>query len=258
MHSFQVIALTLPGKPDPAVAIAATRAGGWGVLDLEYVRDKDLAVDSMTKLCRYAKGECGIKLDSTESKFCHEVITNLPTGVQVVILTFSDVQKLRRQVAALHRRKLKVLVETTSREQAEVGQSIGADGLIAKGHEAGGRVGEETTYILLQNLLQHIPLPVFAHGGVGLHTAAACYAAGAAGVILDWQLALTKESPLPEVVKARLAVADGSETVCLGNALGDSYRCYARPGLPVVTRVQQAERELAEERSLETRDVLAH
>src|ERR687896_339126 len=98
MPSFQVIALTLPGKPDPAVAIAATRAGGWGVLDLEYSKDKDLAVDSIKKLCLYAKGECGIKLDSAESKFCHEVITDLPAGVRVVIVTFSDVQKLRRQV----------------------------------------------------------------------------------------------------------------------------------------------------------------
>jgi hypothetical protein len=40
MPSFQVIALTLPAMPNPAVAIAASRAGGLGVLDLEYTRDK--------------------------------------------------------------------------------------------------------------------------------------------------------------------------------------------------------------------------
>ena len=40
MPSFHIIALTLPGQPDPAVAIAATRAGGWGVLDLEYAKDR--------------------------------------------------------------------------------------------------------------------------------------------------------------------------------------------------------------------------
>jgi NAD(P)H-dependent flavin oxidoreductase YrpB (nitropropane dioxygenase family) len=160
MPSLHVIALTLPGQRDPAVAIAATRAGGLGVLDLEYTTDKDLAIGSMQQLSRYAKGEWGIKLDSAESKFCHDVIADAPAGIQVVILTLSDEQKLRRQVAALHRRKLKVLLETTSRAQAEVGQSIRVDGIIAKGHEAGGRVGEETTFILLQNLLVHIPLPV--------------------------------------------------------------------------------------------------
>ena len=167
MPSFHVIALTLPGQPDPAVAIAATRDGGWGDLDLEYIKDKDLAVDSIKQLCRYAKGECGIKLDGSDTKFCHEVVTDVPRGLQVVILTFSTAQKLRKQVATLHRRKLKVLLETTSWQQAKVGQSIGVDGIIAKGHEAGGRVGEETTFILLENLLKHSPLPVFAHGGVG-------------------------------------------------------------------------------------------
>jgi acyl transferase domain-containing protein/NAD(P)H-dependent flavin oxidoreductase YrpB (nitropropane dioxygenase family)/NAD(P)-dependent dehydrogenase (short-subunit alcohol dehydrogenase family) len=256
MPSFHVIAVTLPGHPDPAVAIAATRAGGWGVLDLEYTKDRDLAVDSMKQLCRYANGDCGIKLDSSDTKFCHEVITDVPGGLQVVILTFSAEQKLRRQVRALHRRKFKVLLETTSWEQAKVGQSIGVDGIIAKGHEAGGRVGEETTFILLQHLLKQISLPVFAHGGLGLHTVGACYAAGAAGVVLDWQLALSNESALSDAVKARLALVDGSETICIGNALGDSYRVYARPGLPVVTRAQQAERELAEDKSLQRQELV--
>src|ERR671918_1665436 len=67
--------------------------------------------------------------------------------------------------------------------------------------------------------------------GIGLHTAAACYAAGAAGVVLDMQLALTRESPLPEVAKATIACMDRSETVCLGAEIGEAYRVYARPGL---------------------------
>ena len=258
MPNFHVIALTLPGQPDPAVAIAATRAGGWGVLDLEYAQDRRLAVDSITQLCRYAKGECGIKLDSSNTKFFQEVITAAAEGLQVVILTFSAEYQLRRQVRALHRRKLKVLLEVTSSEQANVGQSIGVDGIIAKGHEAGGRIGEETTFILLQNLIQQSPLPVFAHGGIGLHTAGACYAAGAAGVVLDWQLALSKESALSEAVRARLALVDGSETICLGNALGETYRIFARPGLPVLARAQRAEREAAEDQSLQAPDVLTH
>jgi acyl transferase domain-containing protein/NAD(P)H-dependent flavin oxidoreductase YrpB (nitropropane dioxygenase family)/ABC-type nitrate/sulfonate/bicarbonate transport system substrate-binding protein/NAD(P)-dependent dehydrogenase (short-subunit alcohol dehydrogenase family) len=257
MPRFQVIALTLPGMLNPAVAIAASRASGLGVLDLEYAKDKNLAADAIKKLSRYAKGDFGIKLDSADSKFFNEVINDLPASLKIVILTYSDAQKLRKQISALHQRKLTVLLETTSRERAEAGQALGVDGLIAKGHEAGGRIGEETTFILLQNLLGHTCLPIFAHGGVGEHTAAACHAAGAAGLVLDWQLALTKESPLPEAVKARIASMDGSETLCLGNSLGEGYRMYARPGLPVVARVQQAERELAEHESIEQSKVLA-
>jgi acyl transferase domain-containing protein/NAD(P)H-dependent flavin oxidoreductase YrpB (nitropropane dioxygenase family)/NAD(P)-dependent dehydrogenase (short-subunit alcohol dehydrogenase family)/acyl carrier protein len=257
MPKFHIFALTLPGQPDPAIAIAATRAGGAGVLDLEYTRDMELAVDSMQRLVRYAKGECGIKLDGSDSKFCHAVLAAMPAGIQAVLLTFGDPRAMQRQVAALHRRKLRVLLEITSQEQAMHGQAIGVDGLIAKGHEAGGRVAEETTYILLQHLLTRSALPVYAQGGVGLHTAAACYAAGAAGVILDWQLALSKESPLSAAVKAKLEHLDGSETVCLGTALGHSYRIYARPGLAAVARAQEAERALAGDASLRPQDVAA-
>ena len=95
MPSFHVIALTLPGQPDPAVAIAATRAGAWGSSRPGIYQGHDLAVDSIKQLCRYAKGDCGIKLDGSDTTFCHEVITDVPGGLQVVILTFSAEQKLR-------------------------------------------------------------------------------------------------------------------------------------------------------------------
>ncbi|MGH7169798.1 MAG: beta-ketoacyl synthase N-terminal-like domain-containing protein, partial [Gemmataceae bacterium] len=72
-----------------------------------------------------------------------------------------------------------------------------------------------------------------AQGGIGLHSAAACVAAGAAGVVLDNQLLLTRESPLPESARARLLAFDGSETQCLVGDCGETYRCFASPGLTV-------------------------
>ena len=87
---------------------------------------------------------------------------------------------------------------------------------------------------------------MWAQGGIGLHTAAACYAAGAAGVVLDSQLYLTRESPLPESVRSKIAIMDGSETLCLGQELGEGYRIYTRPGMPVITELREEERKLAE------------
>lgn len=232
MQRFQVFVYTPPGIPDPSMAIAASRAGSLGVLDLEYTRDKRATLDAIEKLSRYARNEFGVKLDSRAGKFLTEVTSGLPQQLTTVILTYSDTQILKKQVRALHLRKLRVLLEATCLEEAQIGEQLGVDGVIAKGHEAGGRVGEETTFVLLQRFLANLKLPIWAHGGVGLHTAAACHMAGAAGVVLDAQLALSRESPLPESVKARIAVMDGSETVCLGNELGETYRVYARPGTP--------------------------
>src|SRR5262249_43244344 len=111
------------------------------------------------------------------------------------------------------------------------------DGLILKGNESGGRVGVDTTFILLQRWQAAVhagevrSVPVYAQGGIGFHTAAACVAVGAAGVVLDSQLLLARESSLSEAARGRLLALDGSETQCLGAALGEAYRCLARPGL---------------------------
>lgn len=48
--------------------------------------------------------------------------------------------------------------------------------------------------------------------GIGPHTAAAAVAGGAAGVVLDSQLALLADSGLPETTAAALRAMDGSET----------------------------------------------
>ena len=92
----------------------------------------------------------------------------------------------------------RVLAEVTSRASAARAVAGGAHGLIARGHECGGRTGELSTFVLLQALLADatFDVPVWAAGGIGPHTAAAAVAGGAAGVVLDTQLALLPEAEL--------------------------------------------------------------
>jgi acyl transferase domain-containing protein/NAD(P)H-dependent flavin oxidoreductase YrpB (nitropropane dioxygenase family)/NAD(P)-dependent dehydrogenase (short-subunit alcohol dehydrogenase family) len=239
-----MIVLTLPGEPDASIAIAASRAGELGALDLEYIHDKQRAREVIEKLSRYTQNEFGVKLNSNNEEFLAEILTDLPDQLRVIILTGDNVPILTKQVQAFHDQKRTVLLEATSLSMAQFGEEVGADGIIAKGNEAGGRVGEETAFILFQRLLSEIPLPIFVHGGVGLHSTAALYTAGAAGVVLSSQLALTRESPLPEPTKTRLAYLDGSEMILLGDSLGEPYRVYSRPGLAVVEELKQIEQQL--------------
>lgn len=250
MRQFQIIVLTLPGFPDPSLAIAASRAGGLGVLDLEYTHNKQNAVDGIRKLAHYTGNDFGIKVNANAGDFLAEITQDLPEHLKVVILTYADPQKLGQEVQALRDRGLTVILESACLEEARYGKQIGVNGVIAKGHEAGGRVGNETTFILLQRLLKSLSLPVWAQGGIGLHTAAACYAAGAAGVVLDTQLALTRESPLPETAKTKIAIMDGSETVCLGNEIGEIYRVCSRLGSPVVEELRRKEKTLTNNNAL--------
>jgi acyl transferase domain-containing protein/NAD(P)H-dependent flavin oxidoreductase YrpB (nitropropane dioxygenase family) len=247
MRTFQLIALTPAGLIDPSIAIAASRAGELGVLNLEHTQDDTAARDAIVRMTHYARQACGIKLDSSAPTFVDRVTCDLPEQVEVVILTAWDPEALCQQVPDLRQGQLTVLLEVTCLEQAQLGEQLGVDGLIAKGHEAGGWVGEETTFILLQQLLSQVDLPIWAQGGIGLHTAAACYVAGAAGVVLDSQLALTREFQLPAVAKEAIAAMDGSETVCLGKELGQPCRVYTRPGLPAVEKLREMAITLAQD-----------
>ncbi len=229
MDKFRIIALTPPGLFDPAVAIAASRAGEIGILDLEYVQKDQVARAALGRLALYARNSYGVRLDAGDDDFVSRLMGYLPKQTEYVILTGIDSKNLSGQVEALRGRNITVLWESKSLDQALHGVDAGVDGLIAKGNEAAGWVGQETTFILLQRLLRNTSLPVWAQGGVGLHTAAGCYVAGAAGVVVDSQLLLTRESALPQRAKAPVAGMDGSESVCLGEELGAFCRVYAPP-----------------------------
>jgi acyl transferase domain-containing protein/NAD(P)H-dependent flavin oxidoreductase YrpB (nitropropane dioxygenase family)/NAD(P)-dependent dehydrogenase (short-subunit alcohol dehydrogenase family) len=247
MRRFQLIVLTPPGLLDPSIAIAASRSGELGVLDLEYAYQDQAARAAISKMSQYTSHVCGIKLDGRAQGFIDTVTSDLPEQVRVIILTPTEPDSLIPQVKALHDRNLSVLLETRCLDDALLGVEAKADGLIGKGNEAGGWVGQESTFVLLQRILDNISLPVWAQGGIGLHTSAACYVAGAAGVVLDSQLALTHESPLSKPIRDIITGMDGSETVRLGSELGATCRVYIRPRVGAVKELADLEQRLVQD-----------
>jgi len=244
-QDFDIVVSTAPGLNDPAVAIAAVRGGATGVLDLEYARCVKSASAAITSLARNAEGPCGIKLDAEQDELCGGLIEELPKQIRFVVLTPAGRERLLPLIATLHDRGLKVWLEATNLEHALLAEKLEADGLVAKGNEAAGSVGEQTSFVLLQHIQSRVSLPVWVQGGIGIHTAAACYVAGARGVMLDDQVALTRESSLPAKVKASIASMDGSETVCLGSEIGRQFRIYTRPGFAAVNDLQNVLSSLA-------------
>jgi NAD(P)H-dependent flavin oxidoreductase YrpB (nitropropane dioxygenase family) len=244
MESFQLIALTPVGLDDPAIAIAASRGGGIGVLDLGRCRNPAGALEAVRVLGRFAKN-CGVRVTGDVAG----LLSELPEGVDLVILS-GDPRDLAEAIRRLRARGQRVFLEVTDLEQARAGVAIGVDGLIAKGQESGGWVGEETAFVLLQRLLTKLPeplCPIWVRGGIGLHTAAACAAAGAAGVVLDAQLLLTRESSVAEAALRAIRNMDGSETLVMGSELQSSFRCYSRAGgSRVVEELQRLSVDLAE------------
>jgi acyl transferase domain-containing protein/NAD(P)H-dependent flavin oxidoreductase YrpB (nitropropane dioxygenase family)/NAD(P)-dependent dehydrogenase (short-subunit alcohol dehydrogenase family) len=243
--SFELMILTPSGPPDPSLAIAGSRAGALGVLNLEFAHDIDAAMTALEVFAEHGRGRRGVLLDGEDGGALLRSVLASRLEPELVILTAGAPDRSGLLVGLVHERGLRAGLVVTSLEEAQAGRDAGIDFVIAKGHESGGWVGEETAFVLLQRLVRYLDLPVWVQGGVGLHTAAGCYAAGAAGAVLDSQLLLTRESPLADEVRARLSVADGSETACLGASFGLAFRAYTRPGLPVVDGLRRLETETA-------------
>ncbi|MEU2421552.1 SDR family NAD(P)-dependent oxidoreductase [Streptomyces sp. NPDC007851] len=215
-----IICVTPFGEPDARLATAACAAGALGVLDLG--RGDRRTREALARLTRAAPGPYGVRVTAG----CALTPDDLDPACDTVVLAAGAPWRIAE--LAPHRR---VLAEVTDLAAARAAVEAGAHGLIARGSESGGRVGTLSTFVLLQQLLGATEpgVPVWACGGVGPRTAAAAVAGGAAGVVLDSQLALLAESRLPEATAAALRSLDGSETVLVAG-----HRVLHRRGPDVV------------------------
>jgi acyl transferase domain-containing protein/NAD(P)H-dependent flavin oxidoreductase YrpB (nitropropane dioxygenase family)/NAD(P)-dependent dehydrogenase (short-subunit alcohol dehydrogenase family) len=212
-----VVGITPFERPDPALALGIIRAGALGVLDLGH--DRDRARLALAEVDRRTDSTFGVRVPDT----CGTAPSELPRLVTTVILAGLGTGITRWREAGR-----RLLVEARSLDEARAALAEGADGIVARGSEGGGRVAEETAFVLLQRLIDNIDAPIWVAGGIGLHSAAAAIAGGAAGVVHDAQLALVRESSLPADVRHAVASMDGSETAVVGG-----HRLFFRPDLPV-------------------------
>jgi Polyketide synthase modules and related proteins len=209
-------------EPSPRIVAAAGGGGGVGVLDL--VRGDHRVLQALERAASWSVTPVGVRVPPGCAASLDDVERAADGRLGLVVLPADSAWSLG-DVA----RRCRVLAEVTSAAEARAAAAGGADGLIARGCEAGGRVGELSSFVLLQQLLadETLGLPVWVAGGIGPRTAAACVVGGAAGVVLDSQLALMPESDLPEDVRVVIGRMDGSETV-----LRDGLRGVPRGGRP--------------------------
>ena len=237
----RMIVSTMPGWPDVSMLRAATRAGATAVLNLEGVAAAD-ARASLSALLLNKPGRIGVRVHAPGDL---GPLSDLVGALDVAIVAAGAGDETIHLIDRLQGSSRELLLECTTADDARPTAGRAVSGIVAKGHESGGRVGDETTFVLVQRLIAETNLPVYAHGGIGRHTIAACFAAGCYGVVLDAQLALARESTLPAAAKRALSRMGGDETVCLGTELDDRYRVYRRPGFAAVDELLRLEAELA-------------
>ncbi|MFJ6016728.1 SDR family NAD(P)-dependent oxidoreductase [Streptomyces sp. NPDC092952] len=221
-----VIAVNPLHRPSPRLTAAAARAGALGVLELP-TGDARGAEELLARTDRWTRAPFGVRIRPGCVLPDDDGPGSLPGRAGTVLLADSA----RRPADFPGRR---VLVEVISLAEARTAARDGAHGLVARGHESGGRVGELSTFILLQQILadEALDLPVWAAGGIGPYSAAAAVAGGAAGVVLDTQLALFDEAQVAAGTAEALRGLDGSETVVHHGHRVLRRRGPAAPALP--------------------------
>ena len=231
MPDFTKFVLTPAGLGDASLAIAASRAGAVGVYNAELDMQQSVTWAAMARLAQHAHGAYGIKLDAIDEACGDALRAHASRGMAWLIVDAALVTTHAGLIGALQLAGTRVLAEVRTADALEPGLETQLDGILVKGNEAGGFVGEDASFILLQKWLGRTRLPLYLRGGLTPHVAAACSAVGIAGGVLDSQLLLLDDVRLPDSMRTLIGNLAGSETVAVGHGEhGEYFRLLVRPG----------------------------
>lgn len=257
LPSFAVLVQT-PGELEHAhPALAAVKAGGVGILSLTHTPEALLprAASSLEPLRALAASlhqdttAIGLRCRPGQLPAISHMLTALAGVPHLLILEMkgemgrendettdgsvpspADTTTLVDTLPSLAPGGSRLLLAAIG-DAAQATAAPWAQGIVAMGNESGGFPGSQFAFILAQQCLRDIDLPILVQGGIGPHTAAACRAGGAAGVVLDEQVLLLAESPLPPAWQTQVAAMEGKDAMLLGDPLGTSAGLSCRVAL---------------------------
>lgn len=104
-------------------------------------------------------------------------------------------------------------------------ERCGADALVAEGTEAGGHIGENTTMVLVPQIVDAVKVPVIAAGGIADgRGAAAAFMLGAKGIQVGTRFVVTEESQVHEKYKEAILKAKDIDSKVTGRSTGHPVR----------------------------------
>ena len=120
---------------------------------------------------------------------------------------------------------VKVIPVVASVALAKRMERCGADALVAEGTEAGGHIGENTTMVLVPQIVDAVNIPVIAAGGIADGRGiAATFMLGARAVQMGTHFVATKESMVHENYKKAILKAKDIDSRVTGRTTGHPVR----------------------------------
>ncbi|MGH9013521.1 MAG: NAD(P)H-dependent flavin oxidoreductase [Acidimicrobiia bacterium] len=178
---------------------ATSAAGGLGIL-----ASATMTFDELRKAIHEVKDRTdkpfGVNLRSDQADVDDRVRLLVDEGVRLASFAQAPGQDL---IARLKDGGVVTMPTVSARRHAEKVAEWGVDALIAQGGEGGGHTGTVPTSLLLPQVVDAVDVPVLGaggfHDGRGL---VAALAWGAAGVAMGTRFLLTRESTVPDEIKA--------------------------------------------------------
>ena len=125
---------------------------------------------------------------------------------------------------------IKVIPVIASVAMAKRMERVGADAVVAEGTEAGGHIGENTTMVLVPQIVDAVTIPVIAAGGIADgRTMAAALMLGAEGVQMGTAFIATKEAAVHERYQACIVRAKDIDSRVTGRSTGHPVRTLRNP-----------------------------
>lgn len=203
------------------LAAAVSNAGGIGVIGAGH-----MPTDLLREQIRQAKL-------ATDKPFGVNLMLLTPHIDEIVAMVLEERPSMvttgagnpGKYMAALKEAGIKVFPIAPSIALAKRMESIGADGIIGEGMEAGGHIGELTTMVLVPQLVDAVSVPVIAAGGIADgRGVAAAFALGAEGVQVGTRFMCATECTIHDSVKERVIKAKDRDTMVTGMSTGHPVR----------------------------------
>jgi NAD(P)H-dependent flavin oxidoreductase YrpB (nitropropane dioxygenase family) len=206
---------------------ATSAAGGLGILASATMTYDQLAT-AIREVRERTENPFGVNLRSDHAEIDRFVA--LIVREQVRVASFAQAPNAAL-IAKLRDSGVVTMPTIAAPRHAEKVAAMGVDAMIAQGHEGGGHTGAIPTSLLLPQVTALVDRPVLGaggfHDGRGL---VAALAWGAAGVAMGTRFLLTKESTVPDEVKARYLAAALTDTL-VTRAIDGAPQRVIRPEL---------------------------
>lgn len=205
---------------DASLAAAVSEAGGLGIIT--GVGPVDWVREEIKKAKRLTKKPFGVNIMLMDENV--EEIAKLvcDEGVKVVTTGAGSPGKFMDMWKSNGIRVIPVVASVALAKRME---KLGADAIIAEGHESGGHIGQLTTMTLLPQVVDSVNIPVIGAGGIGDGRGiAAAFVLGAEGVQLGTKFLVAKECTVHQNYKNKVLSAKDIDTEITGRPTGHPVR----------------------------------